>query len=232
MSLVGDTRTPLKTTARAWMPSNDSAWNSSSQYMIAWVPISQLAKHSKLFEGASSSPIYNASYFVKDISSEHQGDMEKDTVLAKTKANSKAKSGANAPSNRSLNKRVPTTYEGVHCKIFKHSSFGCAVVTLPSSDVQAMLLKSIARVRVSDGLKVIEVEGCEVTVRSHVDKFSSKESLTGLFVGWGRQVELSTPLRLESLAKVIDDYVESALWCLQIQDNAPVPEDMPTPRFQ
>mmetsp|Transcript_87293 Transcript_87293/g.222396 ORF Transcript_87293/g.222396 Transcript_87293/m.222396 type:complete len:403 (-) Transcript_87293:172-1380(-) len=87
--------------------------------------------------------------------------------------------------------------EGQFCHAKKHSSMGCAVVTFKDPRVRQAVLNSIgAEATISD---------IKVKLKPHFDKDTNTEVITDLFVGWGRQVEKTTPLSEADLVKYFDD---------------------------
>eukprot|EP00928_Gymnodinium_smaydae_P044173 TRINITY_DN2948_c0_g1_i1.p1 TRINITY_DN2948_c0_g1~~TRINITY_DN2948_c0_g1_i1.p1 ORF type:complete len:213 (+),score=48.20 TRINITY_DN2948_c0_g1_i1:70-708(+) len=137
------------------------------------------------------------------------------------------------PSNRSMNTRKATRCRGKHCNVQKHSSLGCAVVTLPTKGIRELLLQFMLRnIRAYDGATVFDIDGIEATIKPHIDKVTSADVETDVFVGWGRQTDLATPVAPEKIAKAIDEHVELALKCFEMHESSPPPQDMPKPSFQ
>lgn len=77
----------------------------------------------------------------------------------------------------------------------KHSSMGCAVVSMKDTRVRQAI--------VALGAEVI-INGIKVQVKPHHNKETKEEVLTDIFVAWGRQVEKTTPLSERELTKFFD----------------------------
>lgn len=86
--------------------------------------------------------------------------------------------------------------KGEACEVRKHSSMGCAVVSMKDPRVRAAILEKA-------GPEVM-LGGVKVQVKAHFDKETKQEILTDIFVAWGRQTEKATPVSEHELAKFFD----------------------------
>eukprot|EP00929_Paragymnodinium_shiwhaense_P014191 TRINITY_DN12207_c0_g1_i2.p1 TRINITY_DN12207_c0_g1~~TRINITY_DN12207_c0_g1_i2.p1 ORF type:complete len:824 (+),score=274.83 TRINITY_DN12207_c0_g1_i2:90-2561(+) len=84
---------------------------------------------------------------------------------------------------------------GDACTVRKHSSMGCAVVSMRDARVRQAILNS--------GLETM-INGIRVQLKPHFDKETKVEIPTDMFVAWGRQVEIKTPLSERELVKHFD----------------------------
>lgn len=92
-------------------------------------------------------------------------------------------------------RRQPMEEIGDNVTVKKHSSMGCAVVSLRDPRVR----EAIVRI----GTEVI-ISGIKVQMKPHFDKETKVEVMTDIFVAWGRQVEKTTPLSERELTKFFD----------------------------
>mmetsp|Transcript_62559 Transcript_62559/g.146748 ORF Transcript_62559/g.146748 Transcript_62559/m.146748 type:complete len:754 (+) Transcript_62559:68-2329(+) len=77
----------------------------------------------------------------------------------------------------------------------KHSSMGCAVVSMTDIRVrQAIVAESTE----------CTINNIKVQIKPHTNKETKEEVLTDLFVAWGRQVEKVNPLSEQQIAKYFD----------------------------
>ncbi|CAJ1366833.1 unnamed protein product [Effrenium voratum] len=74
----------------------------------------------------------------------------------------------------------------------KHSSMGCAVVSMVDLRVRQAI--------VEEGNECM-INGIRVQIKPHTNKETKEEVLTDLFVAWGRQVEKVNPLSEQTIAK-------------------------------
>jgi len=77
----------------------------------------------------------------------------------------------------------------------KHSSMGCAVVSMTDTRVRQAI--------VAEGNECT-INGLKVQIKPHHNKETKEEVLTDLFVAWGRQVEKVNPLSEQMIAKYFD----------------------------
>ncbi|CAE7233067.1 unnamed protein product [Symbiodinium pilosum] len=77
----------------------------------------------------------------------------------------------------------------------KHSSMGCAVVSMTDIRVRQAI--------VAEGNECI-INGIKVQIKPHTNKETKEEVMTDLFVAWGRQVEKANPLSEQQIAKYFD----------------------------
>jgi len=77
----------------------------------------------------------------------------------------------------------------------KHSSMGCAVVSMTDVRVRQAI--------VEEGNECT-INGLKVQIKPHHNKDTKEEVLTDLFVAWGRQVEKVNPLSEEKIAQFFD----------------------------
>lgn len=77
----------------------------------------------------------------------------------------------------------------------KHSSMGCAVVSMTDVRVRQAI--------VAEGNECT-INSIKVQIKPHTNKETKEEVLTDLFVAWGRQAEKANPLSEEKIAKYFD----------------------------
>mmetsp|Transcript_105751 Transcript_105751/g.207383 ORF Transcript_105751/g.207383 Transcript_105751/m.207383 type:complete len:460 (+) Transcript_105751:109-1488(+) len=115
--------------------------------------------------------------------------------------------------NRSEDSRRQVLIErGQHSEVKKHSSMGCAVVTMSDARVRQAILNALGSEATISGIKV--------KVKAHTDKDSDREVPTDLFVGWGRQVEKATPLAEADIAKFFDQLHNQMVTTGRLEDLA------------
>merc|ERR1719277_33936 len=120
--------------------------------------------------------------------------------------------------NRSEDARRQVLVErGRHCEVKKHSSMGCAVVTLSDARVRQAILNALGQETTIANIKV--------KLKPHFDKETDKEVLTDLFVGWGRQIEKTTPLAEVEIAKFFDQLHAQMLATGRLEDLARAPHN-------
>jgi len=108
----------------------------------------------------------------------------------------KDRSERSEKSNRSEDaKRQATVQRGRYTEVRKHSSIGCAVVTMQDVNIRQALL---------NGGPQATIAGIRVKLKPHVDRDTQQEVMTDVFVGWGRQVEKATPLSEADLVSFFD----------------------------
>jgi len=93
-------------------------------------------------------------------------------------------------------RRQASALTGAHCTVRKHSSMGCAVISMVSVQTRQAILQA--------GLK-LEISGHTLTIRPHSDKDTKQEIMTDIFAGWGRQAEKNEPLSEQELASYFDE---------------------------
>eukprot|EP00928_Gymnodinium_smaydae_P082467 TRINITY_DN65804_c0_g1_i1.p1 TRINITY_DN65804_c0_g1~~TRINITY_DN65804_c0_g1_i1.p1 ORF type:complete len:330 (+),score=60.37 TRINITY_DN65804_c0_g1_i1:98-1087(+) len=168
-----------------------------------------------------------------DNSTSSGSNRDNSTSSGSNPQQSDASQKSSSTHKRVVNTRRATHRKGKHCKVQKHSSFGCAIVTLPTMGLRELLLASLTgQERESDGATLFHVDGVVTTIKRHFDKETSKDVVTDVFVGWGRQTELATPLSAERIAAAIDKRIDGVLKCFEIHEASPPPQVMPTPSFQ
>jgi len=84
---------------------------------------------------------------------------------------------------------------GDNVTVRKHSSMGCAVISMREPSVREAILRLG-----SDTF----INGIRVQMKPHFDKDTRAEVPTDVFVAWGRQVEKTTPLSERELVKHFD----------------------------
>merc|ERR1719277_1791683 len=82
----------------------------------------------------------------------------------------------------------------------KHSSMGCAVVTMTDHRIRQAVLNALGTETTISGIKV--------KLKPHFDKETDQEVHTDIFVGWGRQVEKATPLAEKDIADHFDQLAD------------------------
>eukprot|EP00403_Amphidinium_massartii_P034177 CAMPEP_0178452620 /NCGR_PEP_ID=MMETSP0689_2-20121128/44346_1 /TAXON_ID=160604 /ORGANISM="Amphidinium massartii, Strain CS-259" /LENGTH=797 /DNA_ID=CAMNT_0020078347 /DNA_START=11 /DNA_END=2401 /DNA_ORIENTATION=+ len=82
-------------------------------------------------------------------------------------------------------RRQPVEEASENVTVKKHSSMGCAVITLKDKRVREAI--------VAEGEK-ITIASIKVQIKPHKDKDTKQEVPTDIFAAWGRQVEKMTPL--------------------------------------
>jgi len=103
--------------------------------------------------------------------------------------------------NRSDDARRQVLVEkGKHTEVKKHSSMGCAVVTMTDPRIRRAILSALGA--------ETEIAGIKVKLKPHFDKETDQEVQTDLFVGWGRQVEKATPLKEGDIVNHFDQLAE------------------------
>jgi len=100
------------------------------------------------------------------------------------------------PRNEDM-KRQATAFSGKHCVVKKHSSMGCAIVTMNLAQVREAIVAACT--------DKVPVAGHMVNIKVHTDKETGADIPTDLFAGWGRQAEKSDPLSEEVLADFFDE---------------------------
>jgi len=101
-------------------------------------------------------------------------------------------------------RRQATAHTGKHCQVRKHSSMGCAVVTLDSVELRQAIKMVFCG---SPGAPVTkhDIGGHQSTIRPHADKESQVDIPTDVFIGWGRQTEKNDPLSEQVIADWFDE---------------------------
>lgn len=92
-------------------------------------------------------------------------------------------------------RRQPVEEVGDNATVRKHSSMGCAVVSLRDPRVREAILRAS---------ETVTIANIKVQLKPHFDKDTNQEVMTDLFVAWGRQVEKTTPLSERDLTKFFD----------------------------
>lgn len=92
-------------------------------------------------------------------------------------------------------RRQPMEEVGENVTVRKHSSMGCAVVSMKDTRVREAILRLGAEIMIS---------GIKVQMKPHTDKETKMEIPTDIFVAWGRQVEKTSPLSERELTKYFD----------------------------
>jgi len=85
---------------------------------------------------------------------------------------------------------------GENVTVRKHSSMGCAVITMADARVREAVLAAV-------GGEVI-IAGTRVQLKPHHDKETHKEVPTDIFAAWGRQAEKSAPLPEREIMKFFE----------------------------
>lgn len=105
-------------------------------------------------------------------------------------------------------RKVPDEHTGEYCEVKKHSSMGCAVITL--RDV--LSVENIASIK-GEILKELKVTitNVQVQLKSHKNKETNAEVPTDIFVAWGRQIEKNTPVSVVALTEYFDERVKQII---------------------
>jgi len=118
-------------------------------------------------------------------------------------------------------RRQPMEEVGENVTVKKHSSMGCAVVSLKDPRVREAILALLQTC--SD----VTINGIKVQVKPHTEKDTKAEIPTDLFVAWGHKVEKNTPLSEHELTKFFDTKHQevSHKWAMEMQEKARVAEE-------
>jgi len=101
-------------------------------------------------------------------------------------------------------RRQATAHTGKHCQVRKHSSMGCAVVTLDSIELR-QAIKMVFCATPGAAPTKYDIGGHQATLRPHAEKESNADIPTDIFVGWGRQTEKNDPLSDNVIADWFDE---------------------------
>mmetsp|Transcript_121229 Transcript_121229/g.277843 ORF Transcript_121229/g.277843 Transcript_121229/m.277843 type:complete len:332 (+) Transcript_121229:75-1070(+) len=103
---------------------------------------------------------------------------------------------------------APLIAQGSHVQVKKHSSMGCAYITVPEQSFRDWFVNS--------GL-AHNIDEHTLQCKPHCDKQTKEVTTNMIFAAWGRQAEKQNPLT----EKAIVDYVESRLAEFQSQGKIP-----------
>eukprot|EP00747_Dinoflagellata_sp_TGD_P114960 gnl/TRDRNA2_/TRDRNA2_172034_c0_seq2.p1 gnl/TRDRNA2_/TRDRNA2_172034_c0~~gnl/TRDRNA2_/TRDRNA2_172034_c0_seq2.p1 ORF type:complete len:736 (+),score=144.95 gnl/TRDRNA2_/TRDRNA2_172034_c0_seq2:204-2210(+) len=84
--------------------------------------------------------------------------------------------------------KMPKTKDGVLASVQKHSSMGCAVITMREARVRNMIVAE------AGSSESVTIAGIRVDIKPHQDKETGKDEPLQIFAAWGRKVEKATPL--------------------------------------
>lgn len=125
-------------------------------------------------------------------------------------------------------RKMPDEHQGQMCEVKKHSSMGCAVITLKDSSIKAALLALATDGQISIGDVVVQM-------KPHKNK-AGEEAISDIFVAWGRQIEKCTPVTVVELteffdnkAKLIQQNRRSEAAPKSAPSNVPVSASLPPP---
>jgi len=118
-------------------------------------------------------------------------------------------------------RRQPMEEVGENVTVKKHSSMGCAVVSLKDPRVREAILALL------QSSSEVNINGIKVQVKPNVDKDTKADIPTDLFVAWGHKVEKSTPLSEHELTKFFDIKHQevSHKWAMEVQEKARLAEE-------
>jgi len=85
---------------------------------------------------------------------------------------------------------------GEHVTVKKHSSMGCAVISLREPRVREAILADLG--------EKATISGIPVQLKRHFDKASGNEMMTDIFAAWGRQAEKTNPLPERDILKFFE----------------------------
>jgi len=124
------------------------------------------------------------------------------------------KTRASATSNRrpktDAYSKKPIDAKGSHCEVHKHSSMGCAVISMDSAAMREEVMKFVERKSGPGGSTKLDINGVTVQLRRHKDKTSGNEVYTDIFAAWGHRAEKDTPLSGSDIAEAFDRVYEQA----------------------
>eukprot|EP00928_Gymnodinium_smaydae_P077247 TRINITY_DN6047_c0_g3_i1.p1 TRINITY_DN6047_c0_g3~~TRINITY_DN6047_c0_g3_i1.p1 ORF type:complete len:227 (-),score=43.47 TRINITY_DN6047_c0_g3_i1:66-692(-) len=132
----------------------------------------------------------------------------------------------------------PIVVAGEQCSVQKHDSMGCAFVSFSSEEVRDQLLW-ILGLRASDnGMPMLWIGGHRVLLQKRADKDTKLLYPCDMFIAWGRQAELESPLAGQQIADAFDALVIEAYSLGSYKENAenvyneaPKAESLPACRF-
>jgi len=120
-------------------------------------------------------------------------------------------------------KKLPDEGSGKYCEVKKHSTMGCAVVTLTLNDIpnRSTVVQEI-KTKILGDVKVV-LSGVTAQLKAHKNKDTNEEVLSDIFVAWGRQTEKSTPISISDIVNYFDDKVKRLLPKLIMPKSSPPP---------
>ncbi|CAE7642438.1 unnamed protein product, partial [Symbiodinium pilosum] len=102
--------------------------------------------------------------------------------------------------------KQPIEAKGDICQVHKHSSMGCAVVSMQSANMREAIMNFAEQRfgRNSNGRVQMDIGDVKVQLKRHTDKQTKREVVTDIFVAWGHQQEKDSPLTVEDIAEKFD----------------------------
>jgi len=111
-------------------------------------------------------------------------------------------------------RRQPNEVNGAHCVVKKHTSMGCAVISMNAVAVRQAIVAAFP-----DKDAKVDIGGHQVSIKAHVDKETKQDIPTDIFAGWGHKAEKNDPLPEQALADFFDkqheEFVTRGLVTLQ-----------------
>mmetsp|Transcript_54333 Transcript_54333/g.119150 ORF Transcript_54333/g.119150 Transcript_54333/m.119150 type:complete len:678 (+) Transcript_54333:72-2105(+) len=108
-------------------------------------------------------------------------------------------------------REAPLYASGNGVEVKKHSSMGCAVITVPDKETRDFVVNAAKEHRIQDIL---------VQMKVHVDKETKEEIPTMIFSAWGRQIEKNTPLSEQSIMEYVDGLVRKKIDKQKVEETA------------
>ncbi|CAE6929200.1 unnamed protein product [Symbiodinium natans] len=108
--------------------------------------------------------------------------------------------------------RQPIETKGEICQVHKHSSMGCAVVSMQSAAMREAIMNFAEQRfgRNANGRVQMDIGDVKVQLKRHTDKQTKREVVTDIFVAWGHQQEKDSPLTVEDIAERFDQLYQEA----------------------
>eukprot|EP00439_Symbiodinium_sp_Y106_P046263 s1708_g5.t2 len=109
--------------------------------------------------------------------------------------------------------KQPIETKGEICQVHKHSSMGCAVVSMQSASMREAIMNFAEQRfgRNAAGRVQMDIGDVKVQLKRHTDKQTKREVVTDIFVAWGHQQEKDSPLTVEDIAERFDQLYQEAL---------------------
>ncbi|CAE7236909.1 unnamed protein product, partial [Symbiodinium sp. CCMP2456] len=109
--------------------------------------------------------------------------------------------------------KQPIETKGEICQVHKHSSMGCAVVSMQSASMREAIMNFAEQRfgRNAAGRVQMDIGEVKVQLKRHTDKQTKREVVTDIFVAWGHQQEKDSPLTVEDIAERFDQLYQEAL---------------------
>jgi len=108
--------------------------------------------------------------------------------------------------------KQPIEATGEICQVHKHSSMGCAVVSMKSADMREAIMNYAEHTfgKNTSGRVQMEIGEVKVQLKRHTDKQTKREVVTDIFVAWGHQQEKDSPLTVEDISEKFDQLYKDA----------------------